>query len=308
MWGNGVMLRALVEGEKNDPGKYASLIHDYDKGLSEYWDPQGNPPGFEAYCTGPGGSDKYYDDNAWLVLAYIEAYLVTKERKFLDEAIATQEFVLSGWDSDSGAGGIFWRLKHETRNTCANAPAAVSALRLAALGVAGQHEWGVKIVNWTKANLRDSDGLYWDNIRADGSIDETKYTYNTALMILADVLLFQEDHDKAALADAELSADASLAKWQNAETGQCSDQACFSHLLCEALLRLYDADHEPKYLDAVRKYATFASTNGLDTVNGGYWGRWDSAEHPADEHKTILENASVARLYWMLVPYFPDSP
>ena len=307
MWDNGVQWRALVDAARYQPAQYQPLLESYGDALRQgYWDPQGAVPGFNAYCSGPGGDDKYYDDNAWMVLGFLEAYAQTHQPKYLQWANETQAFVLSGWDEKLG-GGLYWKLKHESKNTCVNAPAAVSALRLSVLGK-GQDQlaWGRKLYQWTNATLQDKDGLYWDNVRLDSSIEKTKWTYNTALMIEADVLLFQMRHDRRYLHEAERSADASLAAWQDPDTGRFQNDAKFTHLLCESLIRLYEADHKLIYLNAVRRHAAYGARYVRDTVNGGYWSDWAVRDHKSDEAKSLIENASDARLLWVLAPY-PDS-
>jgi len=309
MWDNGVQWRALVDAARYDPAKYKPLLATYGEGLrQDYWDPRpkGSPPGFNAYCSGPGGDDKYYDDNAWMVLGFLEAYDLTHAPVYLQWAKETQAFVLSGWD-DALGGGIFWKLKHESKNTCVNAPAAVSALRLSTRGGGREQlDWGLRLHQWTDTTLQDKDGLYWDNIRLDGTVEKAKWTYNTGLMIEADVLLFQMRRDPKALAEAERSADAALLAWQDPETGRFENGANFTHLLCESLIRLYEVDHKIAYLNAVRRHAAYGYRYVHDPAQGGFWSDWKMRDHRPDEAKELLENASDARLFWLLTPY-PDA-
>jgi len=304
MWANGVQWRVLVAATRYDPATYRPLLSAYGQGLREYWDPQpkGSPPGFNAYCSGPGGDDKYYDDNAWLVLGYLEAYDTTHDPQYLQWAQATQAFVLSGWDDKLG-GGIYWKLKHEGKATAANAPAAVGALRLAMLGDREQQDWGPRIANWVNSYLKAENGLYWDNMRLDGKVEKTEWTYNTGLMIEADLLLFQKQHDPKALQAAEQSADSAISVWQNPDTGAFANNANFTHLLCESLLQLYQADHNIRYLNAVRRHAAFGYRYVRDAQDGGYWNDWTIAPHQPGERKALLEEASDARLFWLLAPY-----
>lgn len=306
MWANGVQWRVLTVATQADPAKYGPSLAAFGRGLNDYWDPQpkGSPPGFNAYCSGPGGDDKYYDDNAWMVLGFLEAYGATRDAQYLRWAQATQAFVLSGWDDKLG-GGIYWSLKRQSKNTCVNAPAAVAALRLSALGGGQDQEgWALKIISWLDANLQDKDGLYWDAENLDGTVGKTEWTYNTGLMIQADVLQFRPG-DARALPEAERSADAAIAKWQDPQTGAFANNANFTHLLCEGLLRLYEADHRVAYLNAVRRHAVFGDRYVRDP-RGGYWNNWTAGTHKPDERKSLLENASDARLLWLLAPY-PDS-
>jgi len=304
MWDNGVMLRALVVAAHYDPTTYRPLLDSFGAGLRDYWASRTAIPGFTAYCSGPDGNDKYYDDNAWMVLGFLEAYQETHDPKFLNWAKETQHFVLSGWDDRLG-GGIYWHVKHQSKNTCVNAPAAVSALRLYELtGDRDQLDWALKIRKWVNATLQDSDGLYWDNINIDGHIEKTKWTYNTGLMIQANVLLYRLQHQKQDLREAERIADASIAAWQDPKTGAFQNDVSFTHLLCEGLLNLYQADHDRRYLDAVRRHAAYGYRTARDP-QGGYWNHW-TGNHKPDDRKSLLENASDARLFWLLAPY-PDS-
>lgn len=306
MWSNGVQWTALVSATKYDPARYKPVLYAFREGLETYWDPKppkGIPPGFNAYCSGPGGTDKYYDDNEWLVLGFVEAYDVTHDKQFLQSARDTQDFVLSGWDDTLG-GGIYWKIDHKGKNTCSNAPAAAAALRLyQSGGDRAQLDWAQKIRTWTNSKLQDKDGLYYDNVNLDGKVETHKWTYNTALMIRTDTLLFQTKHDKTYLRSAERSADASVAAWQDPTTGAFADNALFSHLLCEALIRLYDVDKNVRYLNAVRRHASYGDRAVRDAQNGGYWNDWHTSERKADERKSLIENAADARLLWLLAPY-----
>ena len=62
------------------------------KGLDAYyWDPQSPVPAYNAYCSGPGGTDKYYDDNEWMVLTFAEAYEITHDPCVPDRRRANRE-------------------------------------------------------------------------------------------------------------------------------------------------------------------------------------------------------------------------
>ena len=305
MWGNGVQFSALVGASRHNPAKYKQALYDFREGLQTYWDPIAPVPGFNAYCSGPGGTDKYYDDNEWLVLGFTEAYEITHDPMFLKDAQQTQKFVLSGWDDKLG-GGIYWKVDHKSKNTCSNGPAAASALRLVqAAKQPDQLVWGTRIRDWTVAHLQDTDGLYWDNINLDGNIQTHKWSYNTALMIYTDVLLYQLKKDKKSLAEARRVADAGIAVWTDPATvslQRTENAPRFTHLFCESLLRLYDATKDVKYLNAVRRQAAYAHRVARDP-QGGYWDNWKATTHAPDERKTLIENASAARLFWLLAPY-----
>lgn len=305
MWGNGVQLGALADAARENPEKYKIALYDFTEGLQTYWDPAVDVPGYNAYCSGPNGTDKYYDDNEWVVLDYVNAYDATKDPKFLTLARETQKFVLSGWDEALG-GGIYWKLDRKGKNTCSNAPAAAAALRLAQSGGdKDQIEWALKIKKWTDSNLQDKDGLYWDGMNLDGKVEKTKWSYNTAMMIWTDLLLYQLKQDPGGLKEAKRLADAGLAQWTDPMTGslhKTEDSPLFTHLFCEALLRLYDVCHDVKYLNAVRAEASFA-TRYCRAPGGGYWEHWK--KDARDDRQTLIISAAASRLFWLLTPY-PD--
>ena len=308
MWANGVQFTVLAAAAHGNPAKYRKALDDFADGLSTYWDASAPVPGYEAYCSGPGSRDKYYDDNEWMVLGFAEAYENTRDPKFLKLAQDTQKFVLSGWDDKLG-GGIYWKLDRQSKNTCSNAPAAASALRLDQLtGDREQGAWGLKIMAWTTAHLQDTDGLYWDDLGMDGKLEKTKWTYNTALMIRSHVLLYQLRRTAPDLIEARRMADAGLARWTDPATGslqKTEDSPRFTHLFCESLLRLYDVTHDMKYLNAVRRQAAFGYKYARDP-NGGYRDHWTVKNDHPNAPKTLIENASAARLLWLLAPY-PDA-
>jgi uncharacterized protein YyaL (SSP411 family) len=304
MWGNGVQFSALVAAARHQPDKYRPLLSAFASGLKRYWDEAAPLPGFDAYFASPTADDKYYDDNAWLVLGFLEAYDVTRDAMFLDWARRTQRFVLSGWDERLG-GGIYWRQDKKSKNTCANAPAATAALRLYQVGGdADQLRWARRICTWTNAKLQDSDGLFWDNIDLTGQIERTKWTYNTALMIRTNLLLYRVTKERSALTEARRLAAAAIRRWVNPQSGVMADTARFNHLLSEALLELYETTREINTLNTVRRHADFGWRYGRDP-RGGYWDDWTKRLHAPDERKTLIENAATARLLWLLAPY-PD--
>ena len=132
VWLQSVMFANLVAAARNDPKTYRSVLEKYFAALEGYWDSKVKIPGYEPAPTRGNGHDKYYDDNAWLVITFLEAYETNNNPRYLARADQTLKFVLSGWDDEAG-GGIWWHQLHKdgTKNACANGPAAVGSLRLA---------------------------------------------------------------------------------------------------------------------------------------------------------------------------------
>ena len=303
MWANGLQYSVLVMATKSEPQTYKPVLYDFTQGLQKYWDKDAPIPGFDAYFSSPDGDDKYYDDNAWLVLDFVEAYDQTKDPQFLDWARATHKFVMSGYDDKLG-GGLYWhQQQRDGKNTCVSGPAAASALELYRVtGDAKNLREAKGLYDWTCATLQDKDGVFWDNIKLDGEIGKAKFTYNTALMLRNNVQLWRATKDDKYLREARRVADASLDYFTRAG-GNFADDPKFNNWLCEALLMTYDATKNTKYLNAVRRHADYGYRYGRDASDGGYWNNWSAVEHKAGERKTLIENAGAARIFWLLSPY-----
>ena len=299
MWGNGVAFSALVGGARLDPGTYRPLLEAFFNGMEVYWDKDAPIPGYDAYFASPTGDDKYYDDNAWMALTFAEAYALTGQPRYLDRAAAVMRFVLSGWDERLG-GGIYWHQSKKHKNTCANGPAATAALALAEHGSRRYWvDWARRIVDWTTRTLQAPNDLFWDSIHLDGKVDKTQWTYNTALMLRANLGQFHFTKERAHLEEAKRLARASERAFVNPQTGAFRDDAMFSHLLVEAFLALYRTTGETYLLERARANADFIWKHVRDS-DGGFRTKWTIAPDRKEERKTLIANASVARLFWLL--------
>ena len=227
MWGCGVQLSALAAAAPLDP-VWKTRMTDYALALDKYWNqpPGDNSIGGYDVLPVPKPFDRYYDDNEWVVLALAEAYDVIADPAMKTRAERAMQFVLSGEDKKLD-GGIYWRESDKaSKNTCSNGPAICAALRLYQITRKPDYlTTARRLYAWTNAHLQDEDGLYWDNIKLNGRVDKTKWTYNTALMLRANCLLYQETHEKPYLAEAERLARAAEAHWVKPETGGIADGA-----------------------------------------------------------------------------------
>lgn len=298
MWDAGVQLSALAAAAHLEPARYRDRLRAYIDALGSYWTDANHIGGYDVQ-PGPKPNDRYYDDNAWIVLALAEAHEVTRDPADLARAEATQRFVLSGEDGQLG-GGIYW---HEpdrrTKNVCVNAPAIVGALRLYQLTRKPAYlEDARRLYRWTCARLLGRDNLFADNIKLDGRVDEKRYSYNAGLMIRAASLLHAATGEAAYLADAQRIAHAAEARWVVRETGAIRDAGRFAHLLLEGFLALHDEDHDPHWLDLERHALLFVHQQVRDN-NGHYGGGWDRTPVAPLTTFPLLDEASPARAYWV---------
>ena len=186
LWGYSVLLSTFAIGAKVDPETFKPRMEKAFAGLERYWTDKA--PG--AYAVSPGQSktnpDRYYDDNAWVGLAAMEAFDATRDLKYLDIAKKVIRYLRSGEDDKLG-GGIYWHEnKKESKNACENTPAALLAYKLfKATKDDSYRKAGDRWLKWTEKLIDDTDGLVMDNMKLSGKIDRTKWSYNTGCYILA---------------------------------------------------------------------------------------------------------------------------
>jgi hypothetical protein len=244
-------------------------------------------PGYEPAPTKGGGNDKYYDDNAWMVITFVEAYELTGDRKYLRRADETMRFVLSGWDEKLG-GGIYWHeVKRGGKNTCSNAPSAVGALLLARHADRRQNlRWAERITAWTHEHLQDDDALFFDSKKIpSGALDKGKLTYNTALMLRANLGLHRATREPRYLEEAKRIG-ANCDWFLSNETGAYRDPPKWSHLQVEADLELYRATGDEAALARARR-------------NGEVlFAQWQTDPPPK-----LIELAGIARTLWLLADH-----
>lgn len=287
-WGVGVMLSALNAAAKLEP-KYKKWLREYADAARVYWNPKGPVPGYDV-LPGPKPVDRYYDDNAWMVLALVETYDILGDKKYLDWASDALDYVLSGEDAKLG-GGIYWRESDKkSKNACSNAPSAAACLAVASFRrteeLIGRAE---KLLEWTRTSLQDrSDGLIWDSIDLSGKIDKTKWTYNTGLFLRASAML-----DKVGVIDNSnlvRMVKSSRARWIDPSTGAIKDTGRFAHLWLEGL---HAASHE-LHKDV--------ETRALDCLwakcrnpQGRFGPMWDRPFDHKQMKFELIDQASVAR-------------
>lgn len=293
-WGAGVLLSAFNAAARVDP-KYKADVRSFVEACRSYWNPEGPVPGFDVWPM-PKPKDRYYDDNAWMVLALVESYEILDEKAVLKLAEDGLAFVLSGGDSKLG-GGIYWRENEKkSKNTCSNGPAAAACL--AVFSKTKRPDLLAKakeLYAWTLKRLQDpNDALFWDNIDLQSKVEKTKWSYNTALMIrtAAELSRFEKDEDQKAkyLAQAQAMADQSEAKWF--VDGKLADVGKFAHLLLESW----------NYVPTQRRVR--ASESALHWLwergrtQNGFFGPWFNKPPGKDQAVfELIDQASAARAF-----------
>lgn len=287
-WGVGILLSAMAEAAPLSPEWKTEAIR-YATKTRSYWNPLGPVPGYDVLPT-PKPIDRYYDDNAWMVMSLSDLSHATGRPEFRTHAAEAMVYVLSGASPD---GSIYWRESDKaSRNTCSNAPVAAALLALyekdrdpARLARAES------LYDWTYRTLRDpADDLMWDAISNDGKIEKTKWSYNTALMARSAAELFRLTKKARYRKEAIAFARAGRAKWVR-EDGAMTDESQFAHLLLESFWFVKRATKwGDAWSDAPKILAALRSRKSAD---GRYPGRWDGTE----ANEALITQASAARAY-----------
>jgi hypothetical protein len=279
-WGVGVLLSAQNAVVKLDPS-YRQVLESSLEKADHYWNPQGPVPGYDVQPNKTRDQDRYYDDHAWMVLALIESYELTKNPRWLKRAEQSLAYVLSGEDNKLG-GGIYWKEREKSsKNTCSNAPSAAACLAVYAknkdLNLLKKAE---AVYAWTKKNLQAPDSLYWDNIKLDGTVEKTKWSYNSALMLRTAKELATITKRQIYRQDADRLEAACIKKWVKPD-GTIDDELQFAHLLYENL--------DPNKFDAHRAIEKMMEGRDSNGYFGHRWGKTSTGKHQ------LLHQASAIR-------------
>ncbi|WP_167618765.1 glycoside hydrolase family 76 protein [Maribellus sediminis] len=273
-------------------------------GLANYYDADRKPACYQSYIKVAGESDRFYDDNIWLALDYLESYQLTNKQEYLNKSKELWQFILSGSDENLG-GGIYWcEQKRKSKNTCSNAPAAVLALKLyLATNESDYLEWGKKIYDWTKENLQDaSDHLYFDNINLEGKVDQRKYAYNSGQMLQAAALLYQVTREEEYLLEARNIAKSAI-KYFTEEFVVDESRTIrlfkntgswFNAVLFRGYLELYYADKNPEYMLIFQENMDYL-WNSVRDENGLFSKDWSGEK--SDKYKWLLDQVSLIEIW-----------
>ncbi len=264
LWAMGALFQAYDEMEEINSLKNALLLDKVFSSINQYYDgtkniTSKNYGGYDSYVVKFGGGSRYYDDNEWVGLALADAYNITKNTTFLNGAEKIFDFIKNGYDDKLG-GGIYWMEGGNSKNTCSNGPAIVLSLKLYQITHKATYlEFAQKVYKWLNATLLSPQGVYWDHIDLNGHIGKDTFTYNTGIMIQANVLFYEITNDSTYLQEAKTLAQTSLNYFApNGEFPYWDDGSFwFNAVLLRGYQSLYEVDKNDgaKYIDVFSKWA-----------------------------------------------------
>jgi len=226
----------------------------------------------------------YYDDMEWNGIAMLRAYQATGDTRYKDGALQIWEWIKGGWTSDAG-GGVLWKAGGDTKNACSNGPACILAARLyQAFGDESNKEWALKIYNWEKTTLFNSNnGIVYDNINYNtGAIQTWIFTYNQGTFVGSAVELYKIFGEKAYLNDAALAADYTISTLVNNSVLKdegTGDGGLFKGIFIRYFTELIqqdrlDAASKKKYIQFIQFNAETLWTKGTEKPAVLYGPNW----------------------------------
>lgn len=298
VWDASIQLGALCAAARVEPAQYLPRVKAYAAALRAYRTTYHDRPGLDVNPP-PKPTDRYYDDNAWICLSLLEAYELTHDQKDMDLAMDAYRFAMSGTD-DALGGGIYWHEDRPTsKNACSSGPTMLAAMKLYKITKDKKYlETTLRLYDWTKAHLQDTDGLVFDSIAVPaGSINRAKYTYNSATLIRAACALHQATGDQQYLDEAQRVAKAAEKRFVREDDGIISGAAKLGVKLVEAFLDLYSLDHDEHWKSIVQRCLT--SLREHRDANGWYPQSWQSTAVPGKPAR-LIDQAAPARAFWLL--------
>jgi predicted alpha-1,6-mannanase (GH76 family) len=183
----------------------------------------------------PGFLNKYYDDEGWWALAWIDAYDLTHDGRYLTMAQSIFEDMAGGWDQTCG-GGIWWSKDRNYKNAIANelffSVAAHLATRIYDADGQRYGDWAAKEWQWFRGTgMINGDHLVNDGLvidKASGACrnnQKTVWTYNQGVLIGALAEWSKTGGSADVLTQARQIADAAVTRF--------SDKVGILHEPCE---------------------------------------------------------------------------
>lgn len=222
--------------------------------IRPYYDTSSPPAYKSTFGTGSIG-ERYYDDNEWLAITFLDAYKRTGNKWLLQKSLQLYKFIMTGYDNVTG-GGIYWKEGDKSsKNTCSNGPAILLSLRL--YEITKNKEFlvtALKLYNWVYKYLRSDSGIYWDAIKPlkFNHIDKATFAYNSGTMLEANVCMYTATKGAHYLIEAERIAEASFGYFYG--NGTRDSSYWFNTVLLRGYEALYQINKDNRYMIAMVNY------------------------------------------------------
>jgi predicted alpha-1,6-mannanase (GH76 family) len=270
----------------------------------------------------------YYDDNAWWALAWIAAYDLTAESRYLTAARTIFAFNTKGWEPGTCGGGLVWNTKTAWKNAITNALFLLLAAQLHQRTAEdhGYLDWARREWDWFSASgLINPGGLVNDGLTAQGQNNSgTTWTYNSGVLLGGLAVLSEVTGDRDLLRQAGALADAAMSRLASPPTadppgvlvepcepgGTCNgDQTQFKGIFVRYLYQLWQRDRRPAYRTFIVANAASIWTRNSNAA-GQFGLRWTGPFDRADASRqsSALEALTAAAALTSLPVMPPDRP
>ncbi len=156
---------------------------------------------------------RFYDDNGWWGLAWLAAYDLTGDARYLQAGRTIFANLLTAWD-DTYGGGVWWNNDRGYKNAITNELFLALAARLhqRSPGTGEYLDWAQREWNWFIARgLIGPNGLVNDGLDKSGQNNGGQtWTYNQGVILGGLAALHEITGDAAYLRQGEVIADATL--------------------------------------------------------------------------------------------------
>ena len=305
VWPAGVQFRVFNALVRYDPATYTIKQRAFSNELlNRYWRFSGEAGGYRSGVS--SGSSVFYDDNAHIVIAEMDAYESTRDPVYLERARNTYGFVLRGED-EIGGGGVWFKENEFVRKDSVSTlqAARAAAVLYRATGEADYLADATRLLSWANSHVQQTDGLFHQGFDVSTNMPEDVAIINSAGMgISTNVELYKATLDPAYLSEAQRIAARSISRYTDLNTtGRWNPAGQWAFELVDALVDLYELDHLNAWADSVRRGLTYLHEVKAD-VNGHYGLRWGPADDPPQPDPMtswrLIDQAAVARAYLSL--------
>jgi uncharacterized protein YyaL (SSP411 family) len=263
-----------------------------DELFTAYWN--------NGYRSGAGAGERFYDDNAHVTVALMEAYRITLDGTYLDRAKQAYSFVKQGEDSVAGGGIYFKQGDFSSKDAISTLQGARSATMLyLTTGQASYLADATRLLTWAETHIQRADGLFFQRwLIASNQPDGVELVNSAGIGISLNLELYDATGTAGYLAEAQRIATRSLTRYFDAGTGRINDEGYWAFELVDALDNLYLHDRNPLWLNKVDGALMWLHANKRDPNGhyGLYWGR-NGAELGTLSSWNLNEQAAVARAY-----------
>jgi predicted alpha-1,6-mannanase (GH76 family) len=258
-----------------------------------------------------GFINRYYDDEGWWALTWVNAYDLTHDSRYLAMARSIFADIRGGWDSVCG-GGVWWNKSKNYKNAIPNELFLTLAVRLHERtpgdhGSSSYLDWAKREWSWfAHSGMINSSGLVNDglNVSTCTTNKGTTWTYNQGVLLAGLAGLFKSTGNAAYLRQAETTADAAtrlLVDRNGILTEPCptscnGDQAQFKGIFTRNLFALYEVSHRPAYRTFILRNAgsIWANDRNPQDQLGLQWaGPFDKADAARQSSALDALNAAI---------------